>query len=187
MEFVTQLWLPIVLAGVAVWFWNFLSWAALNLHAGDFSPLPNDDAFAKAVRPLNLPPGTYGFPDWGSAKKDKEAFMAKWKAGPVGTISVWPSESKMGGKMIGSFLVYLAVSFLIAYLTWEALAGAKGVGFGKVMQLAGTAGVLGYCFAFLPNGIWFNAKPRAMVMCVIDGLIAGLGTGAIFAALWPST
>jgi hypothetical protein len=54
-----------------------------------------------------------------------------------------------------------------------------------VFRVLGTAGVLAYCFAFLPNGIWFGAKPRAMAMNVIDGVAYGLVTGAVFAWLWP--
>ncbi len=186
MDFVTHLWLPIVLSGAAVWFWSFLSWAALDLHKGDHNALPDDAAFAAAIRPLNIPSGSYGFPDWENGHKNSPEFQAKWKAGPAGMLNIFPNHMKMGGKMLASFTVNLAVSFLIAYLTWEALSGAKGVPFTKVMQIAGTAGVLGYCFAFLPGGIWFNAKPRAMALTFVDGLISGLGTGAIFAAMWPS-
>jgi hypothetical protein len=37
----------------------------------------------------------------------------------------------------------------------------------------------------LCQAIWFNATRSAKFAMVIDGLVAGLATGAIFAALWP--
>ena len=36
-------------------------------------------------------------------------------------------------------------------------------------------------FAFLPNAIWFQATPRSIVTRVIDGVVYGLATGAVFA------
>ncbi len=57
--------------------------------------------------------------------------------------------------------------------------------FAKVMQVLGTAGILAYCFASLPNDIWFQKSGREVLMNLIDGVIFGLITGAVFGWLWP--
>jgi hypothetical protein len=184
MDMLLQLWLPILLAAAAVWFWNFLSWSILSIHRNDFAGLPDEDAVMTSLRGMSIAPGTYVFPRAASNAECKSPeFQAKWKAGPAGLLSLWPSESKMGGKMIASFAVCLLVSLLVGYLGAAAL--DKGTGFAKAMQVLGTAGVLAYTMGGLCQAIWFNATRSAKFAMVIDGLVAGLATGAIFAALWP--
>ena len=89
----------------------------------------------------------------------------------------------MGGKMVATFIVYLVVSTLIAYLTRVALPGTAP--FARVFQVAATAGILAYCFSFLPSAIWWGSYKRTIVANVIDGIIYGAITGAIFAWRWP--
>ena len=107
----------------------------------------------------------------------------KWKEGPVGMLNVWGKVS-MGRNMALTFIVYLAVSFLIAYLA-SAILLHPGDSFKHVFQVLGTAGVLAYVFGGMSNAIWFGAYPRTILMNVIDGVVYGLITGAIFAWLWP--
>ena len=52
-------------------------------------------------------------------------------------------------------------------------------------KMAGTAGILAYCFSFIPNALWFGAYKRTIVAGVIDGGVYGLITGAVFGWLWP--
>ena len=184
MEFLNHLWLPILLASFAVWFWSFLSWAILPFHKGDWKKLPNEDAFAAAVRPLNIPPGVYGFPYCeGHSQQKDPAFLEKWKAGPVGLIHVWFPNPSMGGNMIASFALDLVVSLLIAYAGFAALPHAAHL---KAFQVTGTIGILSYSFAALPNMIWFQGGKRAMLTAVFDGVVQGLVTGAVFAFFWPA-
>jgi hypothetical protein len=98
--------------------------------------------------------------------------------------------------MIWTFVVFLVVSTIIAYLAWASLGHVAkitvgsaslgdGLSFGKIFQVVGAAGILAYCFASFPNDIWFQKSRRAMLMNFIDGVAFGLITGAIFAWLWP--
>jgi len=199
MDFLTHLWLPILLSAAGVWIASAVAWMAINHHAKDYRKLPNEEAFTNAVRGLNIPPGNYMFPHAGDDRKACRSpeFMEKWKKGPAGIMGIWQCDGGMGGKMILTFLVYIVVSTLIAYLGWvtlphENVAVVGGVtrtiadaSFSHVFRALGTAGVLAYAFAHLPNGIWFGQYPRAMMLCVIDGIVYGLITGAIFAWLWP--
>lgn len=184
MEFLQHLWLAIVLAAVAAWMWSFLSWAALDIHGKDFKKLPDENAVTDHLRTLAIPPGVYSFPHASHKDAKSPEFKEKWTKGPLGTLSVWSPKISMPRNMLLTLLVYLVVSFLIAYAAHLAL--PHGSSFTRVMQITGTMGVLAYTFAFLPNMIWFQAPKRVAMLCIADGLIQGLASGAIFAALWPA-
>lgn len=197
MDFLTHLWLPILLAGVAVWIASAIAWMAIGHHKKDRDPLPNEPEFMDALRGMNIPPGVYGFPDFckhdNLPRKERMAALKElYDTRPMGLLRIW-GEMNMGLNMLLTFLFYIITSAVIAYLAWAALphASAQIPGaesssiFWKVFQVTGTAGILAYCFATFPGDLWFQNKRRAMVMNVIDGIVFGLITGVIFASLWP--
>lgn len=185
MEFLQHLWLPIIISAGVIWVASAVIWMAMPHHKNDFDTLSNEAEFINTIKGLNLKPGNYGFPNFCDKSKMNDPEMKKkFEEGPLGIINVWPPQKGMGMNMLLSFLVYLVVSLLIGYLGWEALGPNKS--FGKVFQILGTAGVLSYSFAFIPNGIWFNQKRQALMMNILDGIILGLLTGLVFASLWPT-
>jgi hypothetical protein len=136
------------------------------------------------IRTRGIAPGNSAFPDChapGAMKSEK--VQRAWKEGPVGHLTVWRTPLTMGGKMAATFIVYLLVSALIAYLTRVAIPGPGE--FGTVFRFAGLAGVLAYCFSPIPNAIWWGSYKRTIVANVVDGVLYGVMTGAIFAGLWP--
>jgi hypothetical protein len=180
-----DLWLPIVLASVFVWIASALAWMVMPHHKGEFKGLPDENGMIEAVRRQNLAPGVYGFPDCQDHSKMKDPeFLRKMNEGPVGVLHVWPPGMKMGGKMLASFIFYIVTSVFVAYLAVHAL--KSGADFISVFRITGTAAILAYCFASIPNAIWFNTPTRSIVTNFIDGVVYGLITGAIFAWLWPS-
>jgi hypothetical protein len=184
MDLILPLWLPILLSAVIVWIVSAIVWMALPHHKNDFIALADEDAFIEFIRRSGIKPGNYVFPDFrGREAMKSEKICKTLEEGPVGHLSVWRTPLTMGGKMFATFVVYLVVSTLIAYLTRVALPGAAP--FAKVFQIAGTAGVLAYCFSFIPNAVWFGAYKRTIVASFIDGILYGLMTGAIFAWRWP--
>lgn len=210
MAFLTNLWLPILLSGVAVWFASALAWMAIGHHKKDRDPIPGasgphggEQELMDAITRLNLAPGNYGFPDFNQhdhlpRKERMEKLKALYDRRPYGTLRVW-GEMNMGVNMLLTFLFYLFTSAVIAYLGWATLphgtesstivgVGANTTGtatFAHVFQVIGTAGILAYCFASFPGDVWFQKKKRAMLMDAIDGVIFGLITAAIFAYFWP--
>ncbi len=184
MELLIPLWLPILLSAAAVWIVSAIAWMALPHHKRDFIELPDEDGLMDFLRKSGLKPGNYVFPDFrGREAMKKEKVCKALEEGPVGHLSLWPTPLTMGDKMFGTFVVYLVVSVLIAYLTRVALPGAAG--FSRVFQVAGTAGILAYCFSSIPNAIWFGSYKRTIVATVVDGIAYGCITGAIFAWRWP--
>lgn len=184
MHLLLPLWLPILISAGVVWIASAIVWMALPHHKRDYIRLPDEDSFIEFVRRSGIRPGNYVFPDFrGREAMKSERINKLLEEGPVGHLSVWQSPLTMGGKLVATFLVYLAVSVGIAYLTRVALPGAAP--FGKVFQIAGTAGVLAYSFSFIPNGVWFGAYRRTLVASFFDGIAFGCITGAIFAWFWP--
>jgi hypothetical protein len=184
MELLIPLWLPILLSAAAIWVISIIASMALPHHKKDFIGLPDEDGFMDYIRRSGIKPGNYLFPDF----RDREAMNSEkvqkaLKEGPVGHLSVWQPPLTMAGKLVATFIVYLVVSILIAYLTRVALPGPAE--FAKVFQIAATAGILAYSFSFIPNGIWFGAYKRTLIASFIDGIGYGLIAGVIFAWRWP--
>ncbi|MCC6677547.1 MAG: hypothetical protein IT436_10420 [Phycisphaerales bacterium] len=184
MDMLVSLVVPIVVSAAAVWVYSALAWMVMGHHAGDMEGAPDEDALMAAIRGLGIRPGVYGFPRPKSKADCKDPkFMEKWKTGPSGMLNVWGPMS-MGRNMALSFVVYLLVSLLVGYI--GAVAIGRGAAFSHVLRVLGTAGILGYVFGALPNAIWFQAKGRAVLTCAFDGVVQGLITGLVFAALWPT-
>ena len=184
MALLLPLWLPILLSAIAVWFVAMIVWMALPHHKRDYIGLPDEDGFMEYIRKSGIKPGNYVFPDHNrSGAMESEKVQTAWKQGPVGHLSVWPTPLSMGGKLFATFSIYLIVSILIAYLTRVALPGAAP--FSKVFQNAATAGILAYSFAHIPNGIWWSSYRRTIIANIVDGILYGVITGAIFAWRWP--
>ena len=181
MEFIVDLWLPIVVSAVAVFFASFLAWMVIGHHKSDWKGLGDEEAARGAIRGTD--PGQYVLPYCGQDWKSEEA-KRKYQEGPVAYVTVAPTGfPKMGGKMLACVCFNLVVSIFSAYIA--SLILPAGAGFGPVFRIVGTIAVAAYALGGIPNGIWF-AKPRsAMVKDVLDGVAYGLVTGAIFALMWP--
>lgn len=186
MDMLLSLWLPILLATVAVFIGSFITWAVLPFHHGEFKGLPDEEFFLNAFAQRNIGPGEYMFPFAGcSGERMKDpAFVEKMKSSPMGQLRVWPGMPNMGVNMALTILVFLILNTFVAYLASQTL--PPGAGFSRVFQIAGTAAILGHAFGGLPNAIWFCKSARAVTLELVDCVIFALITGAIFAWLWPA-
>lgn len=199
MEFLQHLWLPIVVCGIAVFMCSFLVWAVLPHHRDDWAALPDAEGFRDNLKSRGIAPGMYIFPKMGGKECNTPEGKANFERAPAGVITVF-AKTGMPKNMICTFMVFLIASALIGYVSWHVhgndLAGgfhdAAGKAssqmngtFGDRFQIVGTIGILTYCFSFLPNMIWFQSGKRAMVNGILDGLLYGLVTGAVFSWLWP--
>lgn len=180
-----DLWLPILLSGVAVFFASFIAWMILPHHKPDWKGLPNENEVLDLIRNNAIAPGQYMLHYCSDPKNFKDPeFQKRYQAGPWGSVHVWNGITPMGQNMFLTFLTQLITSVFVGYLA--SLSLTRGAVFTEVFQVTGAAGILGYCFAFIPNAIWFRKPPRNIVMDVLDGAAYGLITGLIFAVVWPS-
>ena len=180
----TALLLPMLLSAIIVFVASSLIHMVLGYHRRDYKQLPDEDKLLAGLRPAGLQPGLYVFP-YGTQKDMKSpAMQEKYKQGPVGTLTVFPSGPPAMGKFLGLWFAYcLFVGLFVAYLTGHTVAPATD--YLAVFRVAGTAAFMSYSLGPLVNGIW-KAQPWSNVFKEsFDGFIYALLTAGTFGWLWP--
>ena len=185
MEFLTQLWLPILVSGVASFIISALAWTVLPHHKKDWRGLPDPDAVQAAMRANPPEVGQYSLPWARDARAFEDPAMKQRLAeGPRAFITIVPNGMPaMGPMMLKSVIYNVVVSLLVAYVTWHAL--GPEAPYLEVFRIAGTTAIMAYTLASVPDSIWFGRPWRTYGMQVIDGVAFGLVTAGVFGWLWP--
>jgi hypothetical protein len=182
-----SLWLPIVAAAVGVFLASFITHMVLPFHRSDVRKLPADkeDQVLEALRRVNVPPGDYAAPHAGSGAGMRDpAFIAKATKGPLAFMTLAPGVSPSMGPYLGQWFVYcVVVGILVAYAAGVVF--GPGADFMMVLRVVSTIAFMGYALALPQHSIWYRRSWATTVKSMVDGLIYGLVTGAIFAWLWP--
>lgn len=186
MEFLIQLWMPIVLSSVLVFIVSSIIHMATPMHKGDFKKLSNEGGVMESVRLHGVEPGTYMFPlacsmkDMGSPE-----MVAKIQRGPVGWLTIAPPGGcNLGKSLICWFIYSLIVSLLVAYVSWYGL--GAGANYLSVFRVAGGAAILGYSLGHMHDPIWKGGSWTTACKFVFDGIVYGLVTAGTFGWLWPN-
>ena len=182
MEFLTALWLPIIVSSIVLFIASAVAWMFMPHHRKDYGKLANEEKFMTQARDLNIPVGRFMFPYCTHQEANNPEMKRKFKEGPFGTITILGNVN-MGANMACTFVFFLIANACLAYLFWLVLPGTD-TSFFRVFRVAGTAGILAYTLAAIPNDIWFK---RPTWTNIIDGIVYGLIVGAIFATLWPKS
>lgn len=181
MEFILDLWLPILVCTVVLFFASFAAWVLLPHHFGDKKKLEHEQEVMDLVERLNIPAGNYMFP-YASTKAEQgsEEFAEKYKKGPRGLLDVY-NPANMGANMGLTVLFFFVTTLVIAYITHFVfeLAGPEKADFMNVFRVAGTVGILTHGSSGVLNSIWFK-KP--VLTDIIDGVVFGVIIGVIFGA-----
>lgn len=180
----TALWLPIVLSAIIVFIASSIMHMVLPYHRSDYKQLPEEDKILAALRPAGLQKGLYVFPYCTHKDMKSPAIQEKYKQGPVGMLTVFPSGPPAIPKFMGQWFAYcLIIGVFVAYLTGHTV--APGANYLVVFRVAGTAGFMAYGLGTLSNGIW-KGQPWGMTLKeAFDGLVFGLLTAGTFGWLWP--
>lgn len=186
MEFLTELWLPILLSAVGVFVVSSIIHMATPMHKSDWGHLEGEENVLKDLRAANIKPGMYMFPGAKSMQETASPeYAAKCQLGPVGNMVILPSEIfNMGKSLLCWFIYSIVIGLMTAYVANFAIQGPTD--FGAVMRLTGTVSTMAYALASPPDSIWKGYSWAVSFRFVIDGILYGLTTGAIFAAMWPS-
>lgn len=184
MEFLSALWLPIVLSAVIVFVASSIMHMALKYHHSDYKQLPDEDRALGALRGVGLHQGLYIFPFGTHQTMKSPEMQEKYRQGPVGMITVFPTGAPVIPKFMAMWFVYcLIIGFFVAYLAYHTI--SAGSNYLVVFRVVGTAAFLAYGMGSISNGIW-KGQPWSMVIKeVVDGLIYGLLTAGTFGWLWP--
>ena len=180
----TALWLSIVLSAVIVFVASFIMHMLLPYHKSDYRQLPDEDKLLAVLRAAGLKPGLYHFPYCSHKDMKSPAVMEKFKQGPVGMLTLFPSGPPAMPKFLGMWFAYcLVIGLFVAYLTGRTV--APGANYLAVFRVAGTAAFLAYGLGNLSNGIWKGQPWGVTLKEVIDGLVYALLTAGTFGWLWP--
>jgi len=181
-----QLWLPIVVSTVLVFFAS----AGLHMmlkfwHRPDCMPFSNEDEVRAAIRKGGgAGPGIYLMPYCKPEDMKKPEMAQKFVDGPVAFVLLRASGPMKMGASLGTWLLFcLLVSLFVAYLAGVTL--APGSDHAAVFRVAAVAALMGHAFGPLPNGIWWGHPWKSVFKHVIDGVVYALIVGAIFAWWWP--
>ena len=181
---VTALWLPIVLSAVIIFVASSIMHMLLPYHRSDYRQLPDEDRLLAVLRGAGLKPGLYHFPYCTHKDMKSPAAMEKFKQGPVGMLTLFPSGPPAMPKFLGMWFAYcLIIGFFVAYLTGRTV--EPGANYLAVFRVAGTAAFLAYGLGNLSNGIWKGQPWGVTLKEAMDGLVYGLLTAGTFGWLWP--
>jgi hypothetical protein len=180
-----QLWLPIVVSAVVVFFASFLAWMVLPHHRKDWKKVPDEDGLMGELKKQKPAAGQYMFPFCsGAAQRKDPEFQKKWKEGPSGTLVVFaPGGANMGKSLGQYFFLCLVVAVFVAYLAGRTL--AAGSEYLAVFRVAGTAAILAWCGSVAVPSIWMGKPWSVTWKDLIDGIVYGLLTAGVFGWLWP--
>jgi hypothetical protein len=184
MQFLAALWLPILLSAVIVFIASSIMHMVLPYHKSDYRQLPDEDKILANLRPTGLQKGIYVFPFCTHQNMKSPEIQEKYKQGPVGILTVFPSGPPAMPKFLGMWFAYtLIISVVVANLAAHSV--GPGAPYRHVFRVAGTAAFLAYSVAILSNGIWKGQPWSNVIKEAADGLIYSLLTAATFARLWP--
>ena len=181
MQFLTDLWMPIVASGLFAFIASFIVHMALPVHKGEWKALPDEGKVAGALEGVGS--GQYMFP-WGSmADMKNPEFQERLKKGPNGTLTVWSGPVQMG-KNIGFMLVFfMVVSVFVAYVAAHCNM-PKTTPYLEVFRLCGTTAFMAYGLGWIPQMIWYGQSNKAFWTYLFDGIVYALLTAGTFGWLW---
>ncbi len=180
----TALWLPILLSAVIVFVASSIIHMLLPYHRGDYQQLPEEDKLLATLRAASLKQGLYIFPFSTHKEMKSPATIEKYKQGPVGMLTIFPSGPPAMPKFLVMWFIYcLIIGLFVAYLTGRTV--PLTANYLAVFRVAGTAAFLAYGLGHLSNGIWKGQPWGMTIKEVIDGLVYGLLTAGTFGWLWP--
>ena len=184
MQFVIELWKPILLGGFGVFVMSALAWTALPHHRKEWRKLVSEDAVAEGLRAGAPTPGLYNIPHMDFKEMGSPEGKAKMDRGPIAYITIVKSGTPpMGPALAKSFLWCILVAFFVAYVCWHAL--PMGSDFREVFRLAGAMTFSVFALGNIGDSIWFGRPWSSWGLQLVDAILYTLVLGGIFGWLWP--
>jgi hypothetical protein len=184
MAFLAQLWLPIVVSAVVVFILSAATHMALPWRKKEWGRFAGQDALQASI--TGLAPGQYSFPVCPDPKEPAmgKEWMARWEKGPSGWLVVAaPGPMTMGKMLAQTFLVYLAVSFLVAYVASLSLGPTTPAL--TIVRVTSTVGLLAHGVGTIFNSIWYHRPWRVYAMDLFDAVVYAFAMAGVFGWLWP--
>ncbi len=163
-----------LVGGLVLFFWQFLSWSALNIHRPQLQYAAAQSEILSCLESNRLPEGSYflpGMPD-GTSREEQQKAMEGYMGKPWATITYHHSmETNMGMNMFRGFVINFFSVMLLCYI----LLGNPSLDFKKVMIASLGVGLISYMTMPYLNSIWFqtNSIPD-LIDALVQWSVAGL-------------
>ena len=183
MQFLAELWLPIVVSGVAVFFMSALNWTALPTHKTEFSGFANDDDVSDALRVSAKTPGRYVTPNLLGGAGNTPEGKAKLERGPLAYVTIaQPGVPSMGRMMGQSLASSILIAAFVGYIAAHTL--AADAPYLHVFRITGTVTFMAYAFGTVSESIWFARPWKSQLLNAFDSLLYAGIIGGVFGWLW---
>jgi hypothetical protein len=184
MEFLTLLWMPIVVSAVLVFIASSVIHMALKWHDADYRKLANEDEVAAAIRAGAATPGGYMIPHCGHGTDFKKPEnVKKFEEGPIALITLRPpGPPKMGPTLVQWFVFTLVISAIAAYVAQKTL--GPQTPFLQVCRVVSAIAFLAYGGGSVIAGIWMGKAWGSVAKDVLDAAIYATITALTFGWLW---
>lgn len=179
MDFLSELWLPVVVSAIFLWIVSSIIHMVFPHHKNEWKRLPEESRLLETLS--GCAPDQYMFPYCEMADMNKPEVQEKIKKGPNGILTIWPGPTNMSRNLILTFLFYIAVGIFIAFLGWNSL--GKGAEYMTVFRFVGVAAFMAYGLGWIPGMIWFGGK--GFWTSLSDSIVYALVTAGTFGWLWP--
>ena len=166
-----------IVGGIIIFFWQFLSNAALDLHRSAQEYTPKQDSVIQFLQ-QNLQPGRYFIPTTpaGTSSEDQQKMSEQMNGKPWAIVDLHSSyNSSMGMNLIRGFLVTVVMVFL---LCWILMKGSI-TKFSTILLASIFVGLIGflnfpyaYYIWYQSPGIWADFND-AWIPWALNGLWLG--------------
>lgn len=149
--------IAILVGGIILFIWQFLSWAAIPIHKSEYGITPNQDKILEALAQNLTEEGTYFIPGLShdATEEQRTAFMNERSGKPWATIRYHSAmSSDMGMNMFRGFVVDLLVAFLLIWL----LSKIPALDMKTSLQASLVVGFIAYLTIPYLNSIWFEGN-----------------------------
>ena len=186
MDFITYLWLPIIVAAVGVFVASSLIHMVFKWHQSDYLGLANEDAVRTAIRANSPRPGQYAIPYCSDFKQmGTPEMQQKFREGPIAWLTLRAPGMPSMGPMLGQwFVLNLVVAGLVGYIASKTLLLTAPTFLG-ICREVGVITFLAYAGGSISGGIWMGKPWSSVAKEVLDAFIYGVVSALAFAWLWP--
>ncbi len=182
MQFLSDLWMPILVSAVIVFFASFLTHMVIPLHKNDFDKLPDEDKVMDALR--GVPASSYSMPYCEHNKMNDPEWIAKADKGPMGIIHIWPGQVNMGKNLGLTFMFYVLVGIFVAYIGWHAFPTGSQHKYMDIFRMTGAVAFAAHGLGWMPMILWYGGK-KWFWPYFIEAIVYAMLTGGVFGWLWP--
>jgi hypothetical protein len=166
-----------LVGSIILFIWQFLSWAALDLHGSQMEYTAKQDQIMQAINAAGLEDGTYFMPRMPRDASTEEAQKAMEEA----TGKPWALlqyRNEMSAQSPTNFIRGWAVSFVAVLLLGWLLGQFREVTLSNAVIAAVSVGFIGYLTIPYLNSVWFegNTIPD-LIDAIVPWALAGAWLG----------